>query len=169
MKASGIIFLVTAIATASLVAAADQAIGKSYYSDGISFSSSNDNGGDTGGDNGDNGDDTGYTGYTSGVRSFTGNAWGVNKAGEYAMMPTSECPYTCKIGEVCGTEDECSGGAVLYIIVGIFCAIALCFVFCFITQCCSVNVNCCETKPEPTKYSEDFYRPAAVTADDNEY
>ena len=119
-----------------------------------------------------------YNSYSGNSLMYTGSAWGVNSAGEYALIPTTQCPYKCSIDMVCGTETQCElGSVVLVVFLSIFGAIALCFIVKFCCVCCNarnavkedddykrVDENNLDGPPPTTTYAVNttYYNAAAV-------
>ena len=79
----------------------------------------------------------GYNNYNSYSVTYTGMALGQMTDGTYGMIPTSQCPFSCSVNGVCGTESQCDmASIVMYVVLGIF-------GFIFMTVICIVICCCC--------------------------
>jgi len=89
-----------------------------------------------GGYNNNYGYNYGYNNYNSYSVTYTGMALGQMTDGTYGMIPTSQCPFSCSVNGVCGTESQCDiASIVMYVVLGIFGFIFL-TVICIIVCCC---------------------------------
>ena len=78
-----------------------------------------------------------HNNYNSYSVTYTGMALGLTANGTYAMIPTSQCPFSCSVNGVCGTESQCDiASIVMYVVLGIF-------GFIFLTVICIVVCCCC--------------------------
>ena len=90
----------------------------------------------------------GYNNYyrNDGALTYTGMATSWDENGVMTMIPVSQCPYECAINQVCGTENECAVGAIVwYVVIGLVSVGCVIGCICFCCKICSEVSNSSST------------------------
>ena len=92
----------------------------------------------------------GYNNYRSNNYNsitYSGTAWGINSAGEYAQMPVSSCPGGCAVNGACADETTCTvSSIILAVVLSIFGCI-------FLTVGCVFCCVCCRAAKHSIKHA----------------
>ena len=77
--------------------------------------------------------------------TFEGEAWWTDENGTSILIPVSECPYKCAIGQVCAAQNQCEdGGHIIAIIFGLLAGVGL--IYCIWNYYC--RDMCCQDEKE---------------------